>query len=326
MLNVFHPVGDRLEYAPDCGETLPSSAALWIDLMTPTRAEEIAIERFIGAELPTRAEMEEIELSSRLSVVNDVLYLTAVLPCRSGGNDPSTTAVTFVLTDKHLVTVRYDEPGSIPMAIKNVTDPGAGITTSHGALLTILEAAIDRLADVIEQSGARIEAIARQVFEADPRGNRSKGDRYTVSLKNIGREGMRLGHFQESLISLQRLISFLTVKMDGPRYGKEDVARLKPMTRDITALADHCRGQEERITFLLDATLGLISIQQNDIIKIFSVLAVIFMPPTLVASIYGMNFDIMPELHWSHGYIWAIGVMVLSAVGTFSLFRWKRWL
>ena len=121
MLNAFHPVGDKLEYAPNCGTLVPDQHTLWIDLMTPTRAEELAVEQFIGAELPTRAEMEEIEPSSRLSVANDVLYLTAALPCRAGSNDPGITVVTFVLTDRHLVTVRYDEPGTIPLAIKNVT-------------------------------------------------------------------------------------------------------------------------------------------------------------------------------------------------------------
>jgi magnesium transporter len=324
MLNAFHSLGDRLEYLPDCQTDDCDAAALWIDLMTPTRAEELHVEQVIGAELPTRAEMEEIEPSSRLSAANDVLYLTAALPCRAGGNDPAITVVTFVLTEAHLVTVRYDEPGTIPLAIKNVTTPGANVTSSHGALLTILEAAIDRLADVIEQSGARIETISRMVFEDESRGSQSPT--YKNSLRRIGREGVRLGHFQESLISLSRLLLFLTAKMDGPRYDKDDVARLKPMKSDVQALADHCRGQEERITFLLDATLGLISIQQNDTIKIFSVLAVIFMPPTLVASFYGMNFHYMPELAWDYGYAWGIAVMILSALGTYGFFRWKKWL
>lgn len=324
MLNAFYPAGDRLEYRPNCGQERPIDGARWIDLMTPTRQEVGQVERVIGAELPTRAEMEEIEPSSRLSAVSDVLYLTAALPCRAGGNEPAITVVTFVLTERHLVTVRYDEPGTIPLAIKNVTAAGAEVATAHGTLLTILEAAIDRLADVIEQSGARIETISRMVFEDESRG--ALGSGYKHSLRRIGREGVRLGHFQESLISLSRLLLFLTAKMEGPRYGKEDVARLKPMKSDVAALADHCRGQEERITFLLDATLGLISIQQNDTIKIFSVLAVIFMPPTLVASFYGMNFRFMPELEWSYGYVWSIAVMVLSALGTYGFFRWKKWL
>ena len=243
MLNAFHSLGDRLEYLPDCQTDDCDAAALWIDLMTPTRAEELHVEQVIGAELPTRAEMEEIEPSSRLSAANDVLYLTAALPCRAGGNDPAITVVTFVLTEAHLVTVRYDEPGTIPLAIKNVTTPGANVTSSHGALLTILEAAIDRLADVIEQSGARIETISRMVFEDESRGSQSPT--YKNSLRRIGREGVRLGHFQESLISLSRLLLFLTAKMDGPRYDKDDVARLKPMKSDVQALADAVRiGQQ----------------------------------------------------------------------------------
>lgn len=325
MLNAFYPSGDRLEYRPNCSIEQPIDRALWVDLMTPTREEEALVERTIGAELPTRAEMEEIEPSSRLSATTDALYLTAALPCRAGGNDPAITVVTFVLTEEHLVTIRYDEPGTIPLAIKNITAAGAKVASSHSALLTVLEAAIDRLADVIEQSGARIETISRMVFEDDSR-SAAQSSTYKSSLRRIGREGVRLGHFQESLISLSRLLLFLTAKMDGPRYDKDDVARLKPMKSDVTALSDHCRGQEERINFLLDATLGLISIQQNDTIKIFSVLAVIFMPPTLVASFYGMNFHNMPELGWTYGYAFSIAVMVLSAVGTYALFRWKKWM
>jgi len=325
MLNVFRPLGDRLEHFPDTGPDLHGPTPLWVDVKSPTLEELAAVQVLIGAELPTRAEMEEIEPSSRLSVEDGVLYLTATLPCRSGGGNPGVTAVSFVLTDRFLVTLRYDDPGTVPLAIKLMTTPATAPSTPPAALLTILEAAVDRLADVIEQSGARIESIARQVFETDERGSR-QSERYKASLKNIGREGMRLGHFQESLISLSRLLLFVSTKIASAAFSKEERARIKPMQHDVSALADHCRGQEERINFLLDATLGLISIQQNDIIKIFSVLAVIFMPPTMVASVYGMNFDFMPELHWSHGYLYGLGVMVLSAVGTFGLFRFKRWL
>jgi magnesium transporter len=326
MFDAFHPVDDRLEQVRACltnGGIAPS--AVWLDLLRPTKDEEKAAENFIGAELPTREEMEEIEPSSRLSQENGVLYLTAALLCRSESSDPGTTAVTFVLTDRRLATVRYDEPGTMPLALQRVTKPGSGVTTATTTMIALLEAAIDRLADIIERTGARVETIARHIFESGQMG-RVEGRDYNVSLRNIGREGMRLGHIEESLISLSRLLLYMIEKADAPRFGKDDKARMKTMLRDVQGLADHARGLEDRVTFLLDATLGLISIEQNGIIKIFSVLAVIFMPPTLVASLYGMNFDIMPELHWTFGYPMALIFMVLSAVVTFAVFRWKRWL
>lgn len=325
MIDAYHPVGDRLMRVDNCMTAGIDPGAVWIDLLRPDKAEERLAEQFIGAELPTKEEMEEIEPSSRLGMEDGVLYLTAALVCRSESSEPRTTAVTFVLTDNHLATVRYDEPGTMPLAVARITKPGASVSTAPAALILLLEAAIDRLADIVERTGARIEAIARHIFEAD--GERASRDRdFNVALRNVGREGMRLGILGESLISLSRLLLYLTEKAEAPRFGKDDRARMKTMSRDVTALGEYVHALEDRVTFLLDATLGLISIQQNDIIKIFSVLAVVFMPPTLVASIYGMNFDVMPELHWRLGYPWALLVMVAAAVGTYALFRWRRWL
>lgn len=325
MLDVFVPAGDRLELVSGCRpEGIPENA-VWIDLFRPTREEEKAAEAYLGAELPTREEMQEIEPSSRLSMENGALYLTAVLPCRSESHDPTNTAVTFVLGERHLATVRYDEPGTLPLARQRLTRTGTGILKAEHALIGLLESAIDRLADIVEWTGSRIDEIARQVFRGAP-DEPPGGSQYNAALRAIGHEGLRLGHVEESLISLRRLLLYLIEKAEPPRFDKEERARLKTMQRDVQGLSDHCRGLEDRTTFLLDATLGLISIEQNAIIKIFSVLAVVFMPPTLVASLYGMNFDLMPELHWRFGYPFAILLMVLSAVGTFWVFRWKRWL
>lgn len=325
MLDIFVPAGDRLEHIKSCSHDAIPAEAVWIDLMRPTRDEELAAEAFLGAGLPTREEMQEIEPSSRLAMEDGALYLTAVLPCRSESREPTTTAVSFVLGAKHLATVRYDEPGTLPLARQRLAKPGSNGVTATGALIVILEAAIDRLADVVEWTGARIEEIARQIFAPSPN-VRAEPGLFNIALRNIGHEGLRLGHIEESLISMQRLMLYLIEKADGLGFQKDDRARMKTMLRDVQGLSDHCRGLEDRTTFLLDATLGLISIEQNATIKIFSVLAVVFMPPTLVASIYGMNFDIMPELHWTIGYPFALLLMVASAVGTFALFRWRGWL
>ncbi|SON54757.1 Magnesium transport protein CorA [Hartmannibacter diazotrophicus] len=321
MIDLFRPGNGHLLREPDCGNDRLHDDIVWIDLSNPTREEDAAVSRFIGADLITREEMEEIEPSSRLSIEDGVLYLTALLLCRSESSSPDTTEVTFILTPRHLVTVRYDEPGTMPMARSRVGKPGAGVTTAGGALIFLLDVAIDRIADVLERTGARIEKLARRIFESGVAG-RAHQD----ILSQIGREGMRIGHIQESLTSLSRMLLFLLEKADSLSFPKTDKARLKTLARDAQALAEHARGLEDRVTFLLDATLGFVSIEQNATIKIFSVLAVVFMPPTLIASIYGMNFRLMPELDWAYGYPMALGLMLLSAVGTFVLFRWRKWL
>jgi magnesium transporter len=324
MLTVYRALGDHL--APsEAGQDFPPDI-VWIDCLRPTREEDSHVERVIGVGLPTREEMEEIEPSSRLSSEDGALYLTAAILCRAESAEPRTSAVTFVLTSRHLATVRYDEPGMMPIAIARLTKPGSGICRPSGALVVLLESAIDRLADVIERTGENIEGLARHVFSIGTERGAAQEVDHTLTLRNIGREGMRLGHIGESLISLSRLLLYLIEKAEQPDFGKDEQVRMKTMLRDVTALADHSRALEDRITFLLDATLGLISIQQNSIIKIFSVLAVIFLPPTLVASAYGMNFQYMPELDWRLGYPFALFLMVASAVITWAVFRWQRWL
>lgn len=327
MLHIYRPIATDLvrEAAPIGPDGLPviHPDTVWVDLLRPTREEDRAAEAFVGAELLTREEMEEIEPSSRLSLENGTLYLTAALLCRSESSEPGTTAVSFILGRNRLVTIRYDEPGTFPVAVNRMLRPAADVCTARAVLVSLLETAIDRLADILERSTSRIGSIGSTIFEPQAPG---QGPDYNLTLRAVGREGLRLGHVQESLLGLSRLLLFLDEKAEVTGFSKDDRQRMMTMLRDIQALTDHGHGLDERNTFLLDATLGLVSIQQNDIIKIFSVLAVIFMPPTLVASIYGMNFDVMPELHWRFGYPYAIVLMVAAAVITFMVFRWRRWL
>lgn len=324
MIDIYVPNETGLQQQRVEAGSAIDPRAVWIDLLRPSKEEDLLVEALIGAELLTREEMLEIEPSSRLSVEDGVIYMTAALLCRSESSDPGTTAVSFILAGERLVTLRYDEPGTFAVAQSRLSRPSSGANSAVGIMGTLLEAAIDRLADVLERASDRTETIGRHIFETSP--EKSGVTDYNAALRNIGREGIRLGHIQESLTSLSRLLLFLGEKSELAKFSSDGRTRLKTMLRDVQALTDHAHGLEDRITFLLDATLGLVSIQQNGIIKIFSVLAVIFMPPTLVASIYGMNFDLMPELHWQLGYPFALLLMVGSAVVTFLVFRWRGWL
>jgi magnesium transporter len=192
-------------------------------------------------------------------------------------------------------------------------------------LLALLDAIVDRLADLLEGGGREIEAISRSIFRHVPDGAR-RGPDFRSILEQIGRQGDLVSNVADSLVTVERLVAFLTLVSEKRTTSKESRVRMKSLARDTRFLAGHAGSLSQKVTFLLDATLGMISIEQNAIIKIFSVAAVIFLPPTLVASIYGMNFHVMPELDWLFGYPFALGLMVLSAVLSYWVFKRQGWL
>jgi magnesium transporter len=292
MLSVYVPKGTSLQRIPaDAGEA-PPEAAVWVDLVTPTLQEDKLVERMLGIAVPTREEMQEIEVSSRLYVENGARYMTATLMCHSDTMSPKTTPVTFILANHRLVTVRYD-------------------------------AVIDRAADIQERVGAEIDQISHTIFEPD---DDMGPPSYNDVLKALGRKGDLTSKVRESLVSIGRLLLFLANEAEAMKWPKDTRTQLSSMQRDVISLTDHASYLTNKITFLLDAMLGVVNIQQNNIIKIFSVAAVVLMPPTLIASIYGMNFKHMPELDWHFGYPLAIGVMLLAAALPYLYFKWKKWL
>jgi magnesium transporter len=198
-----------------------------------------------------------------------------------------------------------------------------GCNTGETILIALLEAIVDRLADVLERASNEVIQISHDIFHPAEK-KASKRDRdFQLILRRIGNKEDLVSKIRDSLLTLQRMSGFLA-NVSG--QGKDSRARVKTISRDVMSLSDHVSFQTQKITFLLDATLGMINIEQNGIIKIVSVAAVVFLPPTLVASIYGMNFEAMPELKWLLGYPFAIALMVVSAVLPFWFFRRKGWL
>ncbi|MDX1606979.1 MAG: magnesium transporter CorA family protein, partial [Candidatus Competibacterales bacterium] len=270
---------------------------------------------------PTREEMEEIEVSSRLYQEDGALFMTAMILSRADTDDPRSTAVTFILSDARLVTLRHDEPRSFRLFAARAQRYQSDMRRGELVLTGLLEAIVDRTADILERVGSDLDAVSREVF-APPR----RGRDFHESLRRIGRIGDLGSKVQESLISIARLLTFYNQTLDTGKGSKELRGRIKTLSRDVQSLTDHASFLSSKISFLLDATLGMINIEQNAIIKIFSVVAVIFLPPTLVASIYGMNFALMPELGWRFGYPWALGLMVVSAILPFWFFKRRGWL
>lgn len=324
MLSVYVPHATTLERIPvEPGEP-PPETAVWIDLITPTVQEDKLVEQLLGIAVPTREEMQEIEVSSRLYVENGARYMTATLMCQSDTATPKTTPVTFILSNHRLATVRYDEPRPFAIVEHRLARACPAKITGEIVLMDLLDAVIDRSADILERIGAEVDQISHSIFEPEEEAGPPS---YDDVLKALGRKGDLTSKVRESLVSIGRLLLFLANEAEGMKWTKDVRAQLQSMQRDVLSLSDHVTYLSNKITFLLDALLGIVSIKQNDIIKIFSIAAVVFMPPTLVASIYGMNFHKnMIELEWDYGYPFALTLMVLAAVLPLLFFKWKKWL
>jgi len=284
------------------------------------------VETSLGVGVPTREEMREIETSSQLYREGDAAIMTVRVVRRDGSAVAALTDATFILTPRHLATVRYVETKPFSIFCARGDKQGAHIDSLESIVVGILEAVVDRAADILEEVGVGLDTISERIFdqaEAANPGIASADLRTTI--QRIGRSGDLAAKVRESLHSLNRAVAFLRT-MERVRASADLTARSSTLRKDIQSLLDHNMYIASNIQFLLDSTLGLINIQQNAIIKIFSVAAVIFLPPTLIASIYGMNFVEMPELKWFLGYPTALGLMVLSAILPYLYFKRRGWL
>lgn len=294
----------------------PPADALWLDLMAPTREEELAVEAALSLELPTREEMAEIEPSSRLYQAHGATFMTATLLARRDDDGRIDAPVTFVLAEGLLITIRYDALKAFDLFAERAQ--GLGVASGTACLFDLLDAVVERLADLLEHTGETVEAVSASIFR------RPKGAQFEALLTELARAQSLTSMTRNSLVSLARLFSFaaLAREMAGDPACQ---AHLKSLQRDGQSLTEHAGFQSNHIQFLLDAALGLINIEQNGIIKFFSVAAVILMPPTLVASVYGMNFHNMPELGFRYGYPMALGLMAVSAIVPVLWFKRRGW-
>jgi len=322
MLNIFDAQGQGLARRANADTC---AAAVWIDLVNPSKEEEAFVESTLGVDIPTREEMREIEVSSRLYQENGAHFMTAMLLHLVDTPNPQATDVTFILTDKRLITVRYADMKPFPMYLARAEKGDARADSAMQILLGLLEAAIDRQSDLIARLQGDMERLAASIFEMKG-GSVSRSRRFDVVLKQIGREGEVAAKTRESLHQVGRLLTYVDHVALQRNDDEPTRARIASEARDVQSLADQVGFLQSRNMFMLDASLGMVANEQNQIIKMFSVGAVMLMPPTLVASIYGMNFKHMPELEWNFGYPMAIGLMIIAAILPFVYFRRKGWL
>lgn len=319
MIHAYRTVGVCLEKLP---ADVPLSAASWVDLFKPDAAE-VAAAKALGVDVPTLEDMEEIEISNRLYREDGMDYMTAVLPGRNDTGEQIAAPVTFILTPTQIYTVRHHSPRPFETYGMRADKVGPGCADSDLIFLSLIEEIIGRLADLLENTGKGIDTVAREVYAE---GERAKAMSLQTALQRIGREGEAISRVRLALMTMERMVSYFGQTLVEGHRGHGMQHLVKGLMRDAHALEVHADFLSSRIQLTTDATLGMINLSQNQTIKIVSVVAVVFLPPTVIASAYGMNFHHMPELDWLYGYPMAIALMIASAVGTFLFFKWRKWL
>ena len=319
-------------YAPEGGRLRPVGTdslgdlerLVWVDLSHPTADEEKTLEAQLGVDVPTREEMQRLEVSGRLYKEDDALVMTAILPARTDSDDLLMAPVAFVLVDGKLVTVRYHEPRVFKTFPQRAAESNVGCASGETVFVALLEATIDRMTDILERAEEEVDAISHDIFRSDPPKSASRDLMNTLQL--IGRKGDLCSNIQVAVLSLQRVTGFFGQELADRADGKDLRRRVKTLEHYLQSLSSHASFSSQKVTFLLEATLGMINVEQSNIIKIFSIAAGVFLPPTLIASIYGMNFSFMPELKWQYGYAFAALLMLASAVLPLWYFKRRGWL
>lgn len=330
MLRYFRTDGRRLhviEATP--GEPVPQ-AAVWIDLAEPGADEEKTLEAALGIDIPTRDDVSEIQTSSRLIEDEGTLVMTAIVPYGKDHRPLQTLPVTFIRTGERLVTVRYGFPESVDRFIHRAADGKLRLDSADTVLAAIVEAIVDRMADRLESIGSDLKRIERMIFRRGSQhteiGRRlSLGRRISelqTAIESLGAHHQVIFQMRGCLQSFVRLLGFRRAHAgDGPC-----AARFAAIEEDLKAIAEYDTDLTASMEFMLDATVGLIDVQQNKVIYMLSIVGIVLTPPVLIASMYGMNFHNMPELSWAWGYGWALALMLASAVAPYLFFKWKGWL
>ncbi len=324
MLYAFQPGTRGLQRLGQESPMSPGSElerALWIDLYRPLDSQAAAVAA-LGIEVPTLADMEEIEISNRLYREENADVMTVVLPGLTPDGAQISGPVSFILTERRLVTVRHHAPRSFETFPDRADRSAAGCASAERIFLGLIEEIIARQADLLEGVGRTLDRVSAQVLS----GKKISPSELQLALEEVGRQGELVGRVKLALLTLERALSFFDQTLGTNPQGKELRGVVKSQMRDIGSLTVHGDFLSSRVSLSVDATLGMINLAQNITVRIVSVVAALFMPPTMIASIYGMNFHHMPELDNVWGYPMALGLMAASAVGTWAFFKWKDWL
>jgi magnesium transporter len=298
----------------------------WIDAESPTSDENAFLKRALGVDPPSLAKMSEIESSSRLYRQGEAVCVTLPLPRREADGMVGAHPLALMVTPKALLTVRYEHLKPCDPQHLDASGMDRSHPTALGATVALLENVVDHLADELELLTARLDEYSRQIF-AKPSRDRTKAMRGSM-LKNLIPDIGRLREFnslvEETLLTLSRAVPFLESEL-AARLTPETRGRLERIDRDVQSLSSHEGRLSDKMQFLLDASLGLIGVEQNDIFKVLTIVSVIGIPPTLIASMYGMNFKNIPEYDWAWGYPYGLTLIACSALLPLAWFKWRKW-
>lgn len=324
------------------GGSIPKNT-VWIDLLEPSLEEEKLIEKALKIDAPTREEIDKIEVMSPFYKEGVSYYMTVTALNRPEDNHVEGAAVIFILNPKCLVTLRYSKPKAFAyFSARSMRYPDMCMSPDI-VLEGLIESIVHSTADMLERTGNEIDQLLIDVFEKpygthkvrkkNKRDQTNKpmtdkaGSYYTNIIKQVGKTGNLVSKSRESLVSIHRMLIFFGQIDDSKFLSKKEYrTRFRNLTREMYSLTEYANFLAQRNSFLLDATLGMINVEQNVIIKVFTVAAAVFFPPTLIASIYGMNFHNMPELDWTLGYPLVLVLIVLSAILPCLYFKKKGWL
>ncbi|MES1990458.1 MAG: magnesium transporter CorA family protein [Pseudomonadota bacterium] len=322
-----HPDDEALT---DLSASSLPAGVVWIDMFDPTADERAFVERLVSLSLPTLEDLREIETSSRLYTENHALFMSAPLISKSDTNMPEVSPVGFILTRNLLISIRYADFVAFTTFAKRLPRENVCHNSSAGVFVGLLDAIIDRMADILEHVGDDLAILSRRTFRTDtlPHDKKRKLGRENadmrVILRRIGRAGDLASTIRDSLLSVNRMVAYMTGLAD--EWTPQEVKPfLKTLRDDAISLNDYVGHLSTKVQLLLDATLGLISIEQNNTFRILTIVSVVGIPPTLIASMYGMNFKYMPELDWAWGYPWGLGLIALSAIIPLVLFKLRGW-
>ncbi|MBE2283438.1 MAG: magnesium transporter CorA family protein [Prosthecobacter sp.] len=322
MVRLLTQQGQLIDWNDEKTHPFPDNL-VYLDLLNPGRGEELEAEKWLEYQLPTREEMQEIEESSRLYMEKGALYMTAWIPVGLDTPDPENTSMSFVIAPDCLTTVRYADPMAFRVLADQVRRQCSTPLSSDAVFLTLLELIVARIADALQSVEGDMKKICRDIFNLDPHKAHAGVEKdLSDVVKLLGRRSALVANLRESLLSLSRMLQYFL--NNAATWMRGDLAaQFRSVMRDIKSLDDYTNQQTQEMTFLLESTLGLINIQQNQIIKIFTVASVLFMPPTLIASIYGMNVGLpAAENRWA--FVFVMLVIVLSAVLPIWFFKRKR--
>lgn len=314
-------------FSSDIIEEWPRDA-LWVDMLNPTEDQIRKVENFFEITLPHQDELSDIQISSQLYSEGDSHIIVTPIIAGAGRMEYEVGAMGFTLSPRVLATLRTQDPRAILLFRDKFMLKPSEYDTPSKILLGMLDVFVDRSADVLERIGDQVDALSRQIFN----GREQKGDlkmdkdsHMRHILQSVGQTGDLLGQLRNAMAGSERGVIFLSNHADNI-LGTKGVSHIKTIQRDVHALELQADSLQQRIVFLLDAALGIITIEQNNVVRIFTVAATTLMPPTLIASVYGMNFHNMPELNWNFGYPMAIMAMLASALIPLLYFRHKGWI